>query len=119
MKHSSYNEYFSEMKKVFNRTAPMRKESRDKEFKKVFLSNLLEKIKINWTMFENGEKEDYMITDSEFEILWDESVMEVTSNMIQRLSDLGLINMGINSKGEMVYSISEEGVEYLNNLSGK
>ena len=112
MKHTTYLNYFLDLKKV----ALEDSRDTDKDFQKIFFPKLLDKVKESWQDFETGERDSYMLTDSEIEKLWNDTTIELTSNMISRLTDFGYVKMGVNTKGEIVYSITEDGLEYISNI---
>ena len=115
MKHSSYLEYFLDMKNTFisgyNMSQP--EKEIDKDFEKIFLDFLMESVKNNWSSFESSERDTYLLYEDELDKIWNKSKDELLGNMIANLSNKEYIKTSVNSNGELVYSISEKGAEYL------
>lgn len=107
MKHDSYMEYFSEMKKVLSKTIE------DKEYKKHFLAELLETVKWNWDLYENEECSTYMLDEEQLTAVHEVAKNNLVNEMLASLSDKGMISVSLNPNGEFVYSITEAGREYL------
>ena len=115
MKHSSYLEYFLDMKNTFIlgcNNSQTEKEI-DKDFEKIFLDFLMLSVKNNWSAFESSERSTYLLYDDELDEIWNKAKNEFLGNMIINLSDKELIKTSVNSNGELVYSVSEKGAEYL------
>jgi hypothetical protein len=107
MTHNSYMEYFSEMKKVLSKTIE------DRDYKKYFLAELLETIKWNWDLYENEECSTYMLDEEQLSAVHETAKNNVVNETLCSLSDKGLISVSVNCNGELVYSITDEGLNYL------
>jgi len=118
MIHSSYLEYFLTMKNTFLEGSKVVDPDRDpdKEFEKIFLDNLLNCIINAWKDHESYTRDSYLLTEEELENVWNESKNEAINQMLFKLSELGYIKTGINENGEIVYSVSDLGREYLSQL---
>jgi len=118
MTHSSYLEYFLDLKNTFksgyNGVQP--EKEMDKDFEKTFLSLLMETTKQAWLDHELLIRETYLLSESELEKVWSDTTQESVNSMLEKLSDLGFIKTSVNNKGEIVYSISEEGSKYIDSI---
>jgi hypothetical protein len=115
MKHSSYLEYFLDMKNTFisgYSNAQLEKEI-DKDLEKIFLDFLMESIKNTWILFESNERDTYLLYEDELEEIWKKSTDELIGCILLNLSNKEYIKTSVNSNGELVYSVSEKGAEYL------
>lgn len=119
MTHSSYLEYFLELKNTFQSgyEGVQPEKEMDKDFEKTFLSLLMETTKKAWLDYELSIRETYLLSESELDKVWSDTTEDNLNNMLSRLSDLGYITTGVNEKGDIVYSISEDGREYLQNTN--
>lgn len=119
MNYETYMEYFLDLKNTFQSgyEGVQPEKEMDKDFEKTFLSNLLDKVKEAWYEYKSITRESYLLTEEELEHIWNSSKEEMLNNMLASLSDKGYINTGINSNGEIVYSISEDGKDYLDHIS--
>ena len=118
MTHSSYQQYFSDLKSVIKLNM---KESGfgpkiGKDFEKILMSQLLTEVKQAWKQYSKGNRSNYMLTEDELECLWEKSTQETVSESLSKLMDLNMIKMSINSKGEILYSATEDGLRYLASL---
>ena len=118
MTHSSYLEYFLDLKNTFKSgyEGIQPEKEMDKDFEKTFLSLLMQTTKQAWSDYELSIRETYLLSESELEKVWSETAQENTNRMLIKLSDLGYITTGVNANGDIVYSISEDGQEYLQNI---
>jgi len=118
MTYSNYMEYFLDLKNTFQSDyrGPEQMKEMDKDFEKVFLSNLLDKVKQAWEDNESMKRDTHLLLESELEIVWKASQKEIVDNTLNKLSDLGYINTGVSENGDIVYSISEDGMQYLDHL---
>jgi hypothetical protein len=106
MTHKSYDYYFSDIKKEI-------KDIKDKDFKKILFEYMLSAIKKAWHDHENFKRDTYLLYDSEMSDIFEAANMEHTSQMLSRLSEYGMVEVSINNKGEMVYSVSKAGLDYI------
>jgi len=115
MNYSNYLEYFLDLKSTFkegnNRVQPQK--DLDDDFEKVFLANLLDKVRETWSDYECMSRDSYLLLEEELDRVWNASTEEMLNNMLARLSDIGYINTSVNRNGDIVYSVSEDGLEYL------
>jgi hypothetical protein len=121
MTHSSYLEYFLDLKSTFQSgyEGVQPEKEMDKDFEKTFLSLLMETTKRAWSDYELLIRETYLLSESELEKVWSDTTMESTNTMVEKLSNLGYITTGVNANGDIVYSISEDGREYIESIAGK
>lgn len=119
MTHSSYLEYFLELKSTFQSgyEGVQPEKEMDKDFEKTFLSLLMETTKQAWSEYELSMRETYLLSESELEKVWSDTIEDDLNKMLSKLSDLGYITTGINTNGDIVYSISEDGRDYLLNAN--
>lgn len=108
MKHQSYKMYVEDIVNLVP-------EEIDMEFKKYLTESLMPIAENAWTDYFIGDRENYMLYDDELELAWQKAAIEQTQDCINRLIDLDLIRSGVNENGDIVYSVSEEGIEYLKN----
>jgi hypothetical protein len=73
----------------------------------------MESIKNNWSAFESNERPTYLLYEEELDSIWKKSTDEMLGNMITTLSERGHIKTSVNSNGDLVYSVSEKGMNYL------
>jgi hypothetical protein len=119
MKHSSYVEYFLEMKKTFIEGCNLSQPEKeiDKDFEKVFLDFLLKEVKNNWSEFESNERDTYLLYEDQLDEVWKKSTNEMLGDIILKLSEKGHINTSINLSGDLVYCVSEKGMQFLNEIN--
>ena len=118
MNYETYMEYFLDLKNTFQSgyEGVQPEKDMDKDFEKTFLSNLLDKVKEAWYEYKSITRDSYLLTEEELEHVWNSSKEEMLSGMLARLSDLGYVKTGVNKDGDIVYSVSEDGQEYLQYL---
>jgi hypothetical protein len=111
-------QYFLDLKNTFQSDyqGPEQKKEMDRDFEKIFLSNLLDKVKQAWEDHESSKRDTHLLSESELNMIWKISQKEIVDNTLNKLSDLGYINTGVNENGDIVYSISEDGMQYLDHL---
>lgn len=119
MTHSSYLEYFLDLKNTFQSGygGVQPEKEMDKDFEKTFLSLLMETAKRAWSDYELSIRETYLLSETELEKVWSDTTEETLSKTLEKLSDLGYITTGVNANGDIVYSVSEDGRDYLQNIS--
>ena len=118
MTHSSYLEYFLDLKNTFKSgyEGVQQEKEMDRDFEKTFLSLLMQTTKRAWSDYELSIRETYRLSESELEKVWSDTTEETLNNTLAKLSDLGFVITGVNKDGNIVYSISEDGQEYLQNI---
>jgi len=118
MKHSDHLEYFLQLKNTFSKSSELTEKNKesDTEFEKVFLDNLLTCVISVWNQYELSNRDSYLLTEDELEKVWKNSKDELLNETIIKLSELNYIKTAVNENGEIVYSISELGRQYLNHL---
>ena len=121
MTHSSYLEYFLDLKNTFKSgyEGVQPEKEMDKDFEKTFLSLLMQTTKRAWSDYELSIRETYRLSESELEKVWSDTTEETLNNTLAKLSDLGFVTTGVNKDGNIVYSVSEDGREYLQSITGK
>jgi hypothetical protein len=108
MVYSSYKEYVTD---IVDLVPP----EVDDQFKKYLTDSLLLIAEDAWTDYLTGDRENYTLYDDELEMAWQKASHQQTQDMINKLVDLDLVQTGINKDGDIVYSITEDGKEYLKN----
>ena len=118
MKYQTYMEYFLDLKNTFvsSYEGVDQEKDIDKDFEKVFLANLLDKVKKAWQDHEYSERDTYLLFEDELEQIWNSSKEEMVGDMLAKLSDLGYIKTAVNADGDIVYSVSEDALEYLHGI---
>jgi hypothetical protein len=109
MIHESYTEYLKEIIDLVPSDV-------DKPFIEILKETLLPIVIDRWTEYITGENETYYLSEEDLESAWKKASMTMTENSLRNLSELGLIKMGINEDGEILYSATEEGLEHIKNL---
>ena len=56
-----------------------------------------------------GNKDSYMLDEDDVMDAYKEAMTQFTQHILNGLSDKGLVQVGINSEGEIVYSLTEDG----------
>jgi len=110
-KHNSYEEYFLDMVKVFDESSEISQPNKqlDDDFRRIFMDKLIISIKKAWKEYEISQRDTYILTEDELEIVFTQSKEEVVANSLMKLSDLGLVQTGVNINGEITYSLTEKG----------
>ena len=87
MTHSSYLEYFLELKNTFQSgyEGIQPEKEIDKDFEKAFLSLLMEATKIAWSDYEQFNRETYVLCESELEKVWEDATFESTNKMLEKI----------------------------------
>ena len=118
MKYSTYLEYFLDLKNTFRSGYDHIEPEKeiDKDFEKSFLSNLLECVKKAWSDHEIMIRDTYLLTEEELETVWNSSKNELLDNTMIKLLEIGYIQTAVNKNGEIVYSITEDGREYIESI---
>lgn len=109
MNYASYEEYVNDI-------VSMVPSDVDDNFSDILKQYLLPVAEKYWTECLIGQRENYMLTEEDIDQAWNNTTMQIVEMTITKLSDLGLVNTGVNNNGEIVYSISNEGEEYIKNL---
>ena len=63
-----------------------------------------------------GKKEDYHLTDEEVTESYKKATIQVTQNTLNGLLDKEMIELQVAENGDMVYSLTENGKAYLEEL---
>lgn len=109
MNHNSYTDYLKEI-------IDMVPEDVDVAFKDILQETLRPTVKKRWKDYQIGKSQSYLLSEEELEASWQKASITSTENSLRNLSELGLIKLSINEEGEIVYSITKEGLEYVKNL---
>lgn len=112
-KHINYESYFLDMMKIFEESSKMSQPNKqlDDDFRLIFMDKLIVSIKKAWKEYEISQRDTYILTEDELEIVFTQSKEEVVANSLMKLSDLGLVQTGVNINGEITYSLTELGKE--------
>ena len=110
-KHINYESYFLDMMKIFEESSKMSQPNKqlDDDFRLIFMDKLIVSIKKAWKEYEISQRNTYILTEDELEIVFTQSKEEVVANSLMKLSDLGLVQTGVNINGEITYSLTELG----------
>ena len=110
-KHINYESYFLDMMKIFEESSKMSQPNKqlDDDFRLIFMDKLIVSIKKAWKEYEISQRDTYILTEDELEIVFTQSKEEVVANSLMKLSDLGLVQTGVNINGEITYSLTELG----------
>jgi hypothetical protein len=109
MEHENYLEYLKEIIDLVPSDV-------DTTFIQALQEALLPIVKMRWADYETGETETYFLSEDDLADSWQKASFTITENALRNLSEFGLIKMGVNEDGEIVYSATEEGLEYIKNL---
>ena len=109
MKYETYSQYLKEI-------IDLVPDDVDAAFIELLRIALLPIVKMRWEEYLIGKTETYYLTEDELETSWQTANMKLIENNLRNLSEFGLIKMGVNEDGEIVYSITEDGLEYVKNL---
>tara|TARA_R110000868_G_scaffold404316_2_gene682337 strand:+ start:569 stop:940 length:372 start_codon:yes stop_codon:yes gene_type:complete len=110
-KHNKYESYFLDMMKIFDEGTNISEPTKklDDNFRQIFADKLISMIKNAWYDHKNFKRDTYILTEDELDIIFTEAKEESVSMSLMKLSDLDLIQTGINATGEIVYSLTEKG----------
>jgi hypothetical protein len=108
MKHKNYLEY---LKNIIDLVPS----DIDKPFIQALEEALLPIVKIRWADYEAEEIESYLLSEEDLADSWQKASFIITENALRNLSEFELIKMGVNEDGEIVYSATEKGLEYIKN----
>ena len=109
MNHESYLDYLKDIIDLVPSDV-------DKPFIQALQEALLPIVKMRWSDYEAGEIETYFLSEDDLANSWQKASFTITENTLRNLSEFGLIKMGVNEDGEIVYSATKEGLDYIKNL---
>jgi hypothetical protein len=67
-----------------------------------------------WDEYLAGKRDDYKFSEEEFISTYDKAGLRYTGDIIEGLVEDGYVQMGVREDGEIVYSTTNKGKEYLN-----
>lgn len=106
MNHTSYTDYLNEVVDL----AP---DNIDKSFKSIFYEKLLPVVEKYWTEYLVGNRDSYYLSEDDIELAWKDSFTDIIQNSLNNLSDMGFVNVSVKDNGDIVYSISDKGQDFL------
>ena len=109
MKHENYLEYLKEI-------IDLVPEDVDLAFVNILQEALRPVVKERWKDYVIGKEDTYFLQEEELEDAWKKASMTMTENSLRNLSELGLIKMSIGKNGEVLYSATDEGLEFIKNM---
>jgi hypothetical protein len=66
-----------------------------------------------WLKYITGKRESYLFDDEEFKKLFEDAGMRYASDILNGLIDKELVQVGVREDGELVYSMTDKGREYV------
>ena len=106
--HNSHDQYLDEMMEMLHDLEP--------DFKRLMRQFLEPVVEGYWTQYIVGDRPSYMITEEDFDSAYQHASTETMQESLNVLSDVGLVNVSFNSNGEIVYSVSQAGKDFLRGL---
>jgi len=89
----------------------------DQKLPDTLLSLWFEEIKeyadITWTEYLTGKRDDYMFTEDEITEVYNKAGLRYTQELLNGLVDKGMVDVGIDENGEIVYSTTDKGRQAL------
>ena len=79
------------------------------------MKNICELADTTWAEYIKGDRETFLFSDEEFIDLTKKSFEEYVQSMLNKMSDDGFIQAGIDNNGDIVYNITEEGKKIVTN----
>lgn len=72
-------------------------------------SNLIE-FSVNNSVFQymSGQRSNYKLTDQEFKDIYKIAAMQYVNHVVSGLNNKGLLNLTVNSEGEMIYELKNK-----------
>lgn len=67
-----------------------------------------------WNDYLAGKRDDYKFDEEEFTETYNKAGLRYTGDIIEGLVEDGYVQMGVREDGEIVYSTTNKGKEYLN-----
>jgi hypothetical protein len=67
-----------------------------------------------WNSYLAGKRDDYKFSEDEFTAAYNKAGIRYTEEVVDGLVEDGYVQMGIREDGEIVYSATNKGKEYLN-----
>jgi hypothetical protein len=67
-----------------------------------------------WNDYLAGKRDDYKFDEDEFTAAYNKAGIRYTEEVVDGLVEDGYVQMGIREDGEIVYSATDKGKEYLN-----
>lgn len=70
-----------------------------------------------WNDYLTGKRDDYKFSEDEFTATYDKAGLRYTGEILEGLVESGHVQMGVRDDGEIVYSTTNKGNEYLGKKS--
>lgn len=109
MKHQSYQEYVEAI--INHLPAEM-----ELDFVECYRQQLMQFAESRWTEYVSGKTSDYLLSNKDIDRLWKSAHEKSIENSLIKLAKLELVETKINAQGEIVYSVTDKGREYLSEL---
>lgn len=66
-----------------------------------------------WYAYITGDRESYLFDDVEFKELFDNAGLRYASDILNGLVDKDMIQVGVRGDGELVYSLTDKGKDFV------
>ena len=83
--------------------------SLDKRLMEIWIENIRQFTKDTYREYILGFRDSYMLTDSEFKVLFSKSSLQYTEEIVHGLVDKGVLQMEVGDDGQIVYGLTNEG----------
>ena len=77
------------------------------DFKLILKKNFEELLNNNYLLYLQGQREDYLFDDEQFDFVFAKTGEEVAEEAIVSLLDKNILSMRVSSEGDIIYSLSE------------
>ena len=95
----------------------------DKKLPSKLLVAWFEEIKeyadVTWADYLIGKRDHYSFTDEEITEIYDRAGLNYTQELLNGLVDKGMVEVSIDENGDMLYGITDEGKQALDDTEGK
>lgn len=91
-------------------------ERMDPELFQIWVKVITKKCRNKWNAYITGQIEEFLLNEEEFTNTFKEAAEELVSDTLGDLIDKNMVKVAIDDKGEMLYSLTDEGQEAAKNL---
>lgn len=91
-------------------------EKMDSTLLKIHIQKISEFAEVTWMDYINGNRETYLFSDIEFIDLSKQAFEDYIQITLNKMSDDGLLQTGVDMEGNIVYSITDEGKNIINSI---
>lgn len=106
---SSGEEYAKSIIDLINFSRLEDPESKNEEVYEYWFEEIIEGCKTKYYKYVCGEIDDYKLNETEMMDMYKEAALKMTGDILEKLVKSGDIKMGVDSKGDIVYSTTEQG----------